>query len=382
MNEELKIIISAEISKLKSELQKGKSEVEGFANTTKGKFGAISGEFQKWGDAAKKGLAIAGAAMVGAATALLSLVDSTEEYRIAQAKLETAFETAGSSADQAKTTYNELYRVLGDGDVAVEAAGHLAKLTTEEQALSEWTTICQGVYATFGDSLPIESLTEAANETAQTGQLTGALADALNWAGVSEDEFAASLEACNSVAEREALIRETLNGLYSDAAATYEENAAAVLAQNEAQAKLEESMAAVGEALAPVKTALTELGANILAQLVPYIENFAANYLPQIVEALGNVGTAIGQVITFIAENWEVISTLGTIILATAAALSVFSTAMGIVNAVMAASPVTWIVLGIVAAIAASEEEHLADLLFSICLAKTKQIILHKGLHC
>jgi len=59
--------------------------------------------------------------------------------------------------------------VLGDSGQATEAAGHLAKLTTEEQALAEWTTICEGVYATFGDSLPIESLTEAANETAKTG---------------------------------------------------------------------------------------------------------------------------------------------------------------------------------------------------------------------
>lgn len=34
---------------------------------------------------------------------------------------------------------------------------------------------------------PIEGLTEATNETAKTGQITGSLADALNWAGVSED---------------------------------------------------------------------------------------------------------------------------------------------------------------------------------------------------
>ena len=123
-------------------------------------------------------MAVAGAAVAGAAAALLALSASTMEYRTAQAKLNAAFETAGSSAEQAKTTYNDLYRVLGDGDVAVEAANHLAKLTTNQQDLSEWTNICQGVYATFGDSLPIEGLAEAANETAKTGALTGSLADA------------------------------------------------------------------------------------------------------------------------------------------------------------------------------------------------------------
>ena len=82
--------------------------------------------------------------------------------------------------------------------------------------------------------MPIESLTEAANETAKTGQLTGALADALNWAGVNEDDFQAKLDACTTSQEREALIRETLNGLYDDAADKYEEMAADLLAANEA----------------------------------------------------------------------------------------------------------------------------------------------------
>ncbi|MBQ8763144.1 MAG: hypothetical protein IJZ07_03485 [Clostridia bacterium] len=100
----------------------------------------------------------------------------------------------------------------------------MAQLTTNEQELSQWTNICQGVYATFGASLPIEGLTEAANETAKVGQVTGGLADALNWAGISEDAFNEKLAACNTEAEREELIRETLNGIYSEAAANYEKN--------------------------------------------------------------------------------------------------------------------------------------------------------------
>ena len=353
MNEELKVIISAEIDKLKKNVKEGKRLIDNFGEDGEKALTEFNDEFQKVGDAAKKGLAVAGAAITGAAAALLSLSSSTMEYRTAQAKLNTAFETAGSSAEQAKTTYNDLYRVLGDGDVAVEAANHLAKLTTNQEELSQWTTICQGVYATFGDSLPIEGLTEAANETAKVGQLTGSLADALNWAGINEEEFQAKLDACNTEAEREALIRETLNGIYSDAAASYEENAAAILAQNEAQAELEASMAAIGEAVQPINTALTQLGAEILAQLTPYIEDFATNHLPAITEALSGVGEAIGQVITWIADNWELVSTLAAIITGIAVALSVFSTVMGIVNAVMMASPVTWIVLAIVAALAA-----------------------------
>ena len=353
MNEELKVIISAEIGKLKANVANAKKQVKDFVKEGTKDFGAMNDEVQKYGDISKKALAGVGIAMAGAATALLALGASTAEYRNEQAKLVTAFEAAGGSAETAKTTYNDLFRVMGDSGAATEAASHLAKLTTNEKDLAQWTETCQGIYATFGASLPLESLTEAANETAKVGTVTGALADSLNWAGVSEDEFNEKLQKCNSEAEREKLIRETLNGLYSDAAGKYEENNAQILAQNEAQTKMNNAMAKLGEVVAPINTMLTELGADILAQLTPYIQDFAEKHLPAIKEALSGVGEAIGKVITWIADNWTLVSTLAAVITGIAVALGVFSTVMGIVNAVMLASPVTWIVLGIVAAIAA-----------------------------
>ena len=355
MNEELKVIISAEVKKLQDAVKKAKTSISDFTKQAKEKVEKFGQEFEKVGNAAKTGLAVVGGAVAGAAAALLSLSSSTAEYRTAQAKLNTAFETAGASAGTAKQVYNDLYRTLGDSDVAVEAANHLAKMTTNQQELSEWTTICQGVYATFGDSLPIEGLTEAANETAKVGAVTGSLADALNWAGVSEDAFNEKLAACNTEAEREKLIRETLNGLYNDASANYEKNNASLLAYNEAQAKMSEATARVGEALQPVMTALTTLGADILTALAPYIEQFAAEYLPKITEALAGVGEKIGVVIGWIKDNWELVSTIGTIILGVVAVLATLSIAISAVSAVLAiaTSPITLVVLGITALVAA-----------------------------
>lgn len=350
--QQLKIIIAAEVKKLVDGVNKAKKTVKGFSEETKKKVKEASDEFKKYGDAAKTGLKVVGGSILAAGTALLALGASTAEYRAEQAKLTAAFETAGLSAEQAKTTYNGLYRVLGDSGVSVEAANHLAKLTKNQKSLKQWTKICTGVYATFGDSLPIEGLTEAANETAKTGQLTGVLADALNWAGVNEDDFQASLDACNTEAEREALIRETLNGLYNEAAENYEKNSAELIAQNEAQSKLNDAMASLGKAVAPINTMLTELAADILAKLAPYIEEFAANHLPAVKEALAGIAEKIGVVISWIIDNWDLVSTLAEIILGIAAAISVVSTVMSVVNAVMMASPVTWIVLAIVAAIA------------------------------
>lgn len=353
MTEQLKVIISAEINKFKQNVNDAKKKIKDFIKEGTKDFGALNEEFQKVGNASKKFLGITAGAVTGAATALLALGASTKEYRQQQAMLTTAFETAGGSAESAKKTYNDLYRVLGDGGQATEAAQHLAQLTTEEKALSEWTNICQGVYATFGESLPVESLTEAVNHSAKLGEVQGTLADALEWSGINMDEFNEQLFWCNSESEREKLIRDTLNGVYSDAAAAYETNNAQVLAQNDAQAQLSETMAQLGEATAPIMTMLTTLAVDILGQLMPHIQEIADKYGPSISETLIKVGDAIGKVIGWIADNWELVSTLAIIIAGIAAALTVFSTVMGIVNAVMAASPVTWIVLAIVAAIAA-----------------------------
>lgn len=353
MTEQLKIIISAEIDKLKSAVDEAQGKIDELASSDS-KLSKLNEGFSKVGDVAKKGLAVAAGAIAGVGAALLGSVGATEEYRVAQEKLVTAFEAAGGSAETAKGVYNDLYRVLGDGDVAVEAANHLAKLTTEEKALSEWTEICQGVYATFGDSLPIEGLTEAINHTTKLGEVQGPLADALEWSGVSTEAFNEQLAACVTEEERSKLIRDTLNGLYGEAASLYEENAAAILAQNEAEAKMAENMARIGEAMQPVQTMLTELGATLMEEIAPIVEDFVAEHGPAIKDALSGIATKIGDALSWLIDNWETVSTIGTIVLAIAAALAVLSTGLSVYSTVIGvASAVSLPVVGIIAAIVA-----------------------------
>ena len=143
------------------------------------KLGKVAGTALKGTVKTVGGIATAAA---GAVTGLLALESATEEYRVAQGKLNTAFEAAGYSTETAKQAYTEFYKILGDTDTATEASQLLAKLATNEEDVSTWTNIAAGVFGTFGDSLPIEGLIESANETAKVGQVTGVLADALNWA--------------------------------------------------------------------------------------------------------------------------------------------------------------------------------------------------------
>jgi hypothetical protein len=340
MNEELKVIITAELDRYKAALNQAKQQVNDFKSKVAEASKDVDAKFKALGTGIANGMKVAAAGIAAALGALVGISAATEEYRASQAKLTTAFEAAGAGAEEAKATYNDLFRVLGDSGQATEAAAHLAKLTTEEKALSEWTNICQGVYATFGDSLPIEGLTEAANETAKVGTVTGSLADALNWAGVSEDAFNEKLAACNTEAEREKLIRETLNGLYSEAADKYEKNNAQVLAQNEAQAKLTETLARVGEAVAPVITLFTNFANEALAAVAPYIEQLAADYMPALEKVLGTTAEILGEVVGYIANNVGVLATIAGIIAGISAAIGLYN-AVAAVKAAMDAAQVT-----------------------------------------
>lgn len=253
--------IQKEIDDTSEKLKKSKIDWESVGDTV-GKVGKAIGA----------GVAAMGAAIGAAAGAFLGLAESTREARVNMGKLETGFTTAGHSAEDAKKTYTELYGVLGDDGQATEAAAHLAKLTKNEKELATWTDIATGVYATFGDSLPIENLTEAANETAKTGAITGGLADALNWAGVSEDEFQASLDKCGTEQERQALITKTLNGLYSDAAEKYREVNGDIIDAQKATASLNSAMAELGAIAEPIVTKLKQLAAELLQQITPFVE--------------------------------------------------------------------------------------------------------------
>ena len=254
----------------------------------------------KLASAAKTGLtAIAGAAtaVVGA---MVGCAEATREYRTEMAKIDAAFAEAAVPTEQAKEAYTELYGVLGDTGQAVEAVNHLAKLVKSEEELTRWTDIATGIYGAFGASLPIEGLTEAANETAKVGQVTGAVADALNWTTMSafgweialgsstealaafnkatkegesvEDAFNAALATCNTEQERAAMITSTLGAMYEDTAAEFRYYNEDVINANKANEAWNASMAEVGALVEPLITDVKMLGASFLSDLLPGVQ--------------------------------------------------------------------------------------------------------------
>ena len=238
-------------------------------------------------------------AATGAVTGLLALESATEEYRVAQGKLNTAFEAAGYGPETASKAYSDFYKILGDTDTATEASQLLAKLAENEEDVSTWTDIAAGVFGTFGDSLPIEGLIESANETAKVGQVTGNLADALNWAGISEDEFNEKLAECTSESERNQLIMDTLADTYDEASEAFYRNNEALIQARENQILLDDTLAQLGETVSRVKN-------NLLSEFLPSISSVvtAFNDLVNGVEGADEaLSQAIGEMVTALVEK-------------------------------------------------------------------------------
>ena len=276
---------------------------------------------------------------------IAALADETREYREDMAKLDSAFTSAGHSTETAQKAYDGFYKILGESDRTVEAVNHLAEMTQNEKELADWTTICAGVTARFGDSLPIEGLTEAANETAKVGKVTGPLADALNWAGISEDEFNKKLAKCNSEQERASLITSTLNGEYAAAAEEYNKLTANTQAARDATNNMEQAQAALGAAIEPVTTAWTNLKAGAMQWLVdtglPALQTgwqWVLDNIPTIAVIVGGLTAA-----------WLAFGGAQTLLNAVQTAGIAIQTAL---NAVMTANPIGLIILAITALVA------------------------------
>ena len=332
----------------------------------------------------------------------MALAESSREYRTEMAKLDTAFTDNSFSAETATKTYEALQGVVGETEQAVEAANHLAKLASTEEELAEWTEILTGVYGTFGASLSIESLAEAANETAKAGTVTGSFADSLNWAAkegetfgvamkeatkeneewnkaveeakTAEDYFNLALQECSNEQERQQLITKTLTDLYGDAAKKFKKTNAEVIRANEATEKWNKATAKVGAEMEPVITDIKELGVTLLEDVsgplkriadyirktvIPTIEKvskWVKKNLPAIKSGLVGVAAAmvafkVATIATTVAQKGLKGAILATTIAQKALAAAQAATPWGLIAIAIAA-----VIAGLVAYIATTRD--------------------------
>lgn len=302
-------------------------------------------EASNFGDYLKAGAIIEG--VKGIAGAISDLSEETQEYRKIMGTLETSSEQAGYTAQQTAQTYKQLYGVLGDDQTTATTVANLQALELSQGKLTQLTDAAIGAWAKYGDSIPIDGLAEAINETIRGGTVTGNFADVLNWgskegetfgvmlkentkaneewnkavedAETAEDYFNLALQNCSTEAERANLVLQAMTdqGLVN-AADAWRKNNEDIVAANEAQSDFMEKAAELSERVAPAIQAVKE-GGNDLLQL--FLDLTSEVDFDAIAETINQVFAAVEGLITFLVDNQEAVLTVISAIAAGLAAL-------------------------------------------------------------
>lgn len=332
------------LGNLRSEAQKAENAVKGIdekpveevADAAKEAENALQDagkEASSFGDYLKAGAIVEGAK--GLASSLKDAAESSKEYMKVMGSLEVSSEKAGYSAEQTAASYNTLYGVLGDSQTAATTTANLQALGLAQSDLQQLLTGTIGAWATYGDSIPIDSLSEAINETVQTGKVTGTFADVLNWAGTSEDAFNEKLLDANSSTERANMVLNELakQGLVS-AGQAWQENNAALVENNQATADYEKSMAELSETVMPILTKITEAATKLI--------NFVLDNKEAVVAALAAIGAGLAA--------FKITSLISTLTAGFTKFFGVIKSGQGVMaalNAVMNANPIGMIITAI-----------------------------------
>lgn len=272
--------LESQINGAKANLNKMQNEMKTASETAENmgdNFIEAGKDAEKMGSSLKD--AFIGGTVVGAIQGIVSgissLVESTTEYRKIMGTLEVSSQKAGYTAEETTQTYEQLFGVLGDNQQAATAAANLQALGLSQEQLTELTNGAIGAWATYGDSIPIDGLAEAINETIKAGQVTGSFADVLNWAGTSEDDFNAKLEATTDPAERANLVlTELSNQGLPQAAEAWRQNNDSIVQANLATEAMSQATSALAEMLSPIASTAKIAFAELLTSVVDVIQAF------------------------------------------------------------------------------------------------------------
>lgn len=152
-----------------------------------------------FGDVLKAEAIVDGAKAI--ADGLRDVVAETKEYRRVMGSLEVSSESAGYTSEETAEAYKKLYSVLADEQSAATTVANLQALKLPQEQLLGLIDETVGAWAKYGDSIPIDGLAEAINETAKTGRVTGVLADVLNWGAKAGSAYEVQLKDITALEE-------------------------------------------------------------------------------------------------------------------------------------------------------------------------------------
>ena len=274
-----------------------------------------------------------------AITSIAGLASSTREYRSTMASLEESSKLAGYSAEETAEMYDHLYGVLGDAQTVATTTANLQAMGQSQDKLKQLTNGVIGAWSKYGDSIPIDGLSEAVNHTMQLGEVQGTLADVIEWGGGTVEEFNEKLASCSNETERADMIMKLFSeqGL-TEAGAAWQENNKSIVEANKAQAENERITAKWGEKVEPITTKVQNGFNSILEKLLELVggvdmESFGAQIDTAFAKLTDEILPAVMDGLKWIIDNKDIVIAGLVGIGAAFAAFKVVSLIQGVVSA-------------------------------------------------
>lgn len=317
---------TSDLNKLRAQLAQTEGELDDVADATLDITDAMddaSDASGGLGDAIKGALIGGGIveAIQGVSGVVGDLVESTSEYRRIMGSLDVSSDRAGYNALETAESYKQLYGVLADDQTTATTVANLQALGASQEQLRTIINGTVGAWSAYGDSIPIDGLAEALNETVRSGTVTGNFADVLNWgskegerfgvalkantdankewneavksAATAEDFFNLALQDAGSEAERLNLVMGVLSsqGL-TQAGEQWQQANADIVAGNQAMADITAATAEFAEILSPAVTQAKQGFASLLESALSVVEAFREGGFDQ---AFSWTGELLGQ---------------------------------------------------------------------------------------
>lgn len=375
---------------LKNIKSRSLKDIVGSADDAKESLDDASDSASHFGDVLSAELVVSGIESI--ASKVSEIREATQEYDRIMASLEVSSQKAGYSAEETAASYEKLYGILADDQTTATTLSNLQQLGLSQSDLNTLIDGAIGAWSTYGDSIPIDGLAEAINETIRTGTVTGNLADVLNWgskegetfgvtmrasteaneewnqsvkdAESAEDFFNLALQEAGSQAERTNLLMQLLadQGLVS-AGEQWQAQNEDIIAANQAQNDFTENLSEMSERLTPVLTTVNDGVNDLLETLLSMTENvdlsvvqsaiqnafdfivFLLDNKELVIAALAGIAAGIAGI-----KFADLIGKINGVISGSSTLISTFPKLGGAISAL--SNPVGWVVGAIVAAVA------------------------------
>lgn len=226
----------------------------------------------------------------GIVNGLRDIITETEEYRQDLSKLETNTKLAGAAFGDVKDKLRDLDAITKETDSNVEALSNLLQTGFKGNDLADVVNALSGAVIKFPDTLKIESLSDALQETLATGKATGQFGELLERLGYNLEEFNKDLSTVTTQAERQQYALSVLasTGL-SKVNEEYRKSNKELIEYSNAQFKMREVMS-------DIAVAATPLLSKAMSTLADNAEELANDILPPIISGF-----------TWMVENSELI---------------------------------------------------------------------------